>query len=116
MLAKSVFTHLLEPVAKHYLSEIRRTLRPGRAALVTAFLFEKREPALSAVRRSFPWSGPSESVRWRRQLRPVSAVAYERAFFERMVEAAGLRVHWLSPGFFPGSEKLLGQDAVFLGH
>jgi hypothetical protein len=33
-----------------------------------------------------------------------------------MVQAAGLRVQWTSPGYFPGGERLTGQDTLLLGH
>ena len=54
VLAKSLFTHLEREDAAHYLREIRRVLRPGSPALVTAFLFDPTSAALEAVRREFP--------------------------------------------------------------
>jgi ubiquinone/menaquinone biosynthesis C-methylase UbiE len=116
VIAKSVFTHLLEPEARHYLSETRRVLRPGRSAVVTAFLFGRGGPPSEAVRRAFPHGSPTGTVRWRSAMRPTAAVAYDRAIFESFVEAAGLRVQWISFGYFPGSDRLTGQDIVILGH
>ncbi|MGH9369858.1 MAG: class I SAM-dependent methyltransferase [Thermoanaerobaculia bacterium] len=115
ILAKSVFTHLLEPEARHYLAEIRRTLKPGRGAIVTAFLFDATAPELDRVRRAFPFGDSAGCVRWRRRLRPEAAVAYERLFFFSLVEGAGLRVQWVSPGYFPGRQRLTGQDILLLG-
>ncbi len=116
VLAKSVFTHLLAPEASHYLSETCRALKPGSAAVVTAFLFDASAPVLPLVRRAFPFGDRDGLVRWRLRSRPTAAVAYERSLFERMVEAAGLRVQWMSPGYFPGGERLTGQDTLLLGH
>ena len=113
VIAKSVFTHLLPGDAAHYLAEIRRVLRPGKAAVVTAFLFEAER--LDAVARAFPFGGAEEDVRWRLESRPTAAVAYARAFFERMLAEAGLRLQWMSAGYHPGAERLTGQDTLVLG-
>jgi hypothetical protein len=116
ILAKSVFTHLLEPEVHHYLREIRRTLMPGRGAVLTAFLFDRLAPQAATARRAFPFADSSGNVRWRSRLRPTAAVAYDRTYFESLVAAAGIRVQWLSPGYFPGRPRLTGQDIVLLGH
>ncbi|HEY3202163.1 MAG TPA: class I SAM-dependent methyltransferase [Thermoanaerobaculia bacterium] len=116
ILAKSVFTHLLAADAAHYLSEIHRTLQPGRAAVVTAFLFDASAPELAAVSRAFPGADGEGLVRWRSRRRPEAAVAYEKSVFFRMVETAGLRVVWMSAGFFPGAAVPKGQDTLLLGY
>ena len=113
ILAKSVFTHLFEEEARHYLGEIRRTLNPGRAAIVTAFLFDREGTGFPGVVRAFPLG--DDRVRWRSRLRPTSAVAYERSRFFDMVSDGGLRVQWMSAGYFPGSDRLTGQDILLLG-
>ncbi len=113
VIAKSVFTHLLPGDAAHYLAEIRRVLRPGKAAVLTAFLFEPER--LEAVAKTFPFDGAGEGVRWRRKSRPTAAVAYPRALFERMIADAGLRLQWMSAGYHPGAERLTGQDTLVLG-
>ena len=115
VLAKSVFTHLLAPEAAHYLAETGRALKPGSAAVVTAFLFDAAAPEMDLVRRAFPFGDGEGLVRWRLRGRPTAAVAYERPLFERMVTAAGLRVQWMSPGYFPGSARVTGQDTLLLG-
>ncbi len=113
VIAKSVFTHLLAEDATHYLGEIRRVLRPGKAAVVTAFLFAPDR--LVRVQRAFPFGDPSGFVRWRLRSRPTAAVAYAREFFEGMIARAGLRLQWLSEGYHPGEERLTGQDTLLLG-
>ena len=65
VLAKSVFTHLLEEDARRYLEEARRVLRRGGGAIVTAFLFDESGPTLDAVRRLFPRADRGGLVRWR---------------------------------------------------
>ena len=117
VLAKSVFTHLMPSETRRYLSEVHRVLRPGRPAVLTAFLFATDSRTGSGRSRFFRSTDSTGKVRWRSPLRPQSAVAYERDDFVALVEGAGLRVQWLSPGFFPGDvESLSGQDVVILGH
>ena len=117
VLAKSVFTHLLEAEARHYLAEVRRVLRPGRGAVVTAFLYDESGPRLPEVERAFPFSdGRAGALRWRVRSRPSAAVAYGRDLFEAMVSGAGLRVIWMSAGYFPGNAHPTGQDTLVLGH
>jgi len=110
ILAKSVFTHLLDGEARHYLREIRRTLRPERLAVITAFLFDgtRRPPAFPFPRRDSP-------MRWRRRWRVQAGVAFERSYFESLVGDAGLTLRWLIPGYWPGTTSALrGQDILVL--
>ena len=117
VLAKSLFTHLMPDDAARYLSEIRRCLRPGRAAVVTAFLFDPSDaPALGRTRRAFPHASSDGDVRWRFRSRPAAAVAYAGPRFDGLLAAAGLRLQWMSPGFFPGADRLASQDVLLLGH
>jgi hypothetical protein len=55
-------------------------------------------------------------VRWRVRARPSAAVAYAKPFFETLLAGAGLRLSWHSAGWFPGSERLGGQDSLLVGH
>jgi hypothetical protein len=43
-------------------------------------------------------------------------VAWEKRLFESIVVSAGLRLQWLSPGWYPGGDRLDGQDTLLLGH
>lgn len=115
ILAKSLFTHLNREDAAHYLRETRRALAPGRAAVVTAFLFDETGPAMALVRREFPFDDGRGRIRFRSRLRPTAAIAYSRDEFYALVEEAGLRVQWLRPGFFPGASPVTGQDTLLLG-
>jgi len=90
VLAKSVFTHLLERDARHYLGEIRRVLKRGRSAMVTAFLLDTPES-------TFPYGGPD--LWWSIRARPEAAVAYRRSHFFGMVGAAALSVAKTIDGF-----------------
>ncbi len=110
VIAKSVFTHLREEQARHYLREVRRALRPGGRALLTAFLFDgaQRPPA-------FPFPDADAPMRWLRRLRVEAAVAFERAHFERMVAEAGLVQQLAIYGYWPGTATApQGQDVLVL--
>jgi SAM-dependent methyltransferase len=116
VLAKSVFTHLLEADVRRYLGEIRRVLQPGRTAVITAFLFGK--DSLTGRGRSpiFRFGDPRGFARWRWKARPESAIAYERDYFSSMIADAGLRLGWFSQGFWPGdAARFTGQDILFVG-
>jgi SAM-dependent methyltransferase len=117
VLAKSVFTHLLPAEAERYLSEIGRTLRPGSPALLTALLFAPGSRTAMGRSRLFRGGDDSGLVRWRSDMRARSAVAYERGHFETLIRRAGLRMQWLSAGFFPGeAESLAAQEVLVIGH
>ncbi len=110
VVAKSVFTHLLAPEARHYLAETRRVLRPGGHAVVTAFLFDR-----GSGTPVFPFTAGEGSVRWRVRRHPRAAVSYERGLFESMLREARLDVREFVPGFWPGDgASLTGQDTFVL--
>ena len=115
ILAKSVFTHLLEPTVRSYLQETRRALAPGRKALVTAFLFARGSRTDRGASPIFAFGDDRGLVRWRWKARPESAVAYERDHFLGLVAEAGLRVESLCQGFWPGdATRYTGQDILIL--
>jgi SAM-dependent methyltransferase len=116
VLAKSLFTHLFEDEARRYLHETRRALRPGRAAVATAFLYDPERVEELGVGSAFPHAADGGGLRWRSRLRPAAAVAYARTRFVDMIESAGLHVQWHWPGYYPGSGRPTGQDVLLLGH
>jgi len=111
VLAKSVFTHLTAEGARHYLAETRRVLRPGRPAVVTAFLYEAGTPA---VEMAFPHAA-GDGMRVKSRSRPTAAVAWEKSKFISMIEEAGLHLQWHSEGYYPGRERRDAQDVLLLG-
>ena len=111
VLAKSVFTHLARDEARHYLAETRRVLRPGRPAVVTAFLYQAGAPG---VETAFPHPA-GDGTRLKSRARPTAAVAFEKSRFVSMIEEAGLRLQWHSEGFYPGRPRRDAQDVLLLG-
>jgi ubiquinone/menaquinone biosynthesis C-methylase UbiE len=82
VLAKSVFTHLLERDTRHNLAEIARVLKPEGRALVSVFLFEPETET-----PVFKWQAPGSPARFRFKERPEAAVAWPRATFFSWIEA-----------------------------
>lgn len=113
VLAKSLFTHLLQHEARRMLAEIRRALPSGRFAVVTAFLFERGDGERLAS-QYFPFALGSGSLRWRWRARPEAAVAVERLRFLHWIGDAGLEVQRFIPGFWPGAAQPRGQDVLVL--
>jgi SAM-dependent methyltransferase len=95
VLAKSVFTHLLEGQAQHYLQEIRRVLRRGGTALITAFLLDD-----DGASRIFPYGGPD--IWWSVKWRPEAGLAYRREQFLRMAARADLTLNRSIDGYWSG--------------
>ena len=114
VLAKSVFTHLLEDDARRSLAQVRRVLAPGGRAVVTAFTFDPERYGAGPL-PWFPFPGAGEPVRWRRRARPTAAVAYERPRFEALIAESGLALENFVFGFYPGgSAPPIGQDTLVL--
>jgi SAM-dependent methyltransferase len=113
VLAKSVFTHLLELDARQYLREIRRVLAPGGRALLSAFLTPApgQRNGDGTPLYKFPFGG--SPVWWMVDARPTAGVAYEELYFARMLREAGLetlrlmRGYWHGTGIAPNTQDLL---------
>lgn len=113
VIAKSLFTHVLAAETAALLSEIRRVLRPGGRALVTAFLFEGQN--LPGGPPFFRHPEAHAAVRWHQRRWPHAAVAYERSLFEFLAGANGLVPTAFVAGFFPGAAAPpRGQDILVL--
>lgn len=112
VLAKSLFTHLLEETARHYLSEARRCLAPAGLGVITAFVFDGKSGGGAPA---FPYHGADPAIRWRRRSHPDAAVAYDRPLFEEMLSTAGLGISEMLPGFWPGTSRAIrGQDTYIV--
>ncbi len=111
VLAKSLFTHLMEETLRRYLAEMRRCLSETGRGVLTAFVFDGSMPSPPV----FPHYSEDPRIRWRRRARPEAAVAYERGLFEKMLSGAGLKIEEMIPGFWPGaSSRLTGQDTYIV--
>lgn len=102
-LLMSVFTHMLPPTVKQYLSEIARVLRPGGTVLATAFLLDPiSRAAIEAGSSTFGFTHQitDQGVMTNNPAIPEAAIAYPFECFEQLVESSGLT---LSRPVYPGA-------------
>jgi SAM-dependent methyltransferase len=79
--AISVFTHLLEEQAVHYLRELRRVLRDDGIFLGTFFLFEKD---------GYPMMQDFQNALYINHVDPTNAVIFDRQWLQRTARECGL--------------------------
>ena len=83
VLAISVFTHLVESQAVHYLSEVSRILRPDGRFLATWFLFDKQH---------FPMMVEDQNALYTDPVDPTQAVIFDRSWLRGAAREAGLTI------------------------
>lgn len=111
----SVFTHMLPPEVRHYLSEIRRVLRPSGRCLMTFFLLDAESIGAVAdgrTKRKFAHEG--DGYRFDVRGRPEAAVAYREEDARSFIEGAGLTLDGpIRHGRWRGrAHAAAGQDVV----
>ncbi len=91
--ATSLFTHLMLADAAHYLSEVKRVLRPGGRCLLTFFVLTPEALAeIEAGRVSLDFRDPIEGGRTIDPREPEAATAFEVPALEGMFDDAGLEL------------------------
>jgi SAM-dependent methyltransferase len=88
VIAHSVFTHLLEPHAEFYLSEVARILSPTGVFYSTWFLFDKR---------LFPMMQDFQHALYINDLHPTNAVIFDRAWLKGAARRNGLTIYSAFP-------------------
>jgi SAM-dependent methyltransferase len=83
VVAHSVFTHVIEEAALHYLAECARILSPGGALVSTWFLFDKRP---------FPMMQSFQNALYINTNDPSNAVIFDREWLRAATAEAGLVV------------------------
>ncbi len=120
VVAHSVFTHVVEDAALHYLRECARILAPGGRLLSTWFLFEKS---------GFPMMQDFQNALYIAYNDPTNAVIFDRTWLVAAAEEAGLVVtvvtppalrgfHWtisLEPGATAGPPAAFPEDTAPVG-
>jgi SAM-dependent methyltransferase len=86
--AWSIFTHLIEAQAEHYLHECARVLRPDGVLQTTWFLFDKAD---------FPMMQDFQNALYINTLDPTNAVIYDRAWLRAKAREAGLVMFRMFP-------------------
>lgn len=115
-LAKSLFTHLVEDEAAHYFRELRRVLKPGARALVSAFLLDEQTGTREGPPPAYDFAFGGERARWLVEHRPAAGIAFRRAVFLDLCAAAGLRVDRVIEGYWRGGSGAApnAQDLLVL--
>jgi SAM-dependent methyltransferase len=98
VLAISVFTHLVEYQAVHYLDEVARVLRDDGGFVASWFLFDKR---------AFPVLQPYMNALFVSDVDPAYAVIYDRQWLLDTTGKLGLRLTRVVPPAIRGFQWLL---------
>jgi SAM-dependent methyltransferase len=113
----SVFTHLTLEDMLYYLGQIKRLLRPGGKALITAFLVtplrqEALEKGLTRPVFAPPYHWPYYTAN---PAHPMAAVAVAEDYFSGMVQYFGLEhAHPVVYGNWAGEQSAVFQDITVL--
>jgi SAM-dependent methyltransferase len=98
VVASSVFTHVVEPVALRYLSECARILEPDGMMVTTWFLFDKRFFPMMHEQQNALYINPDD---------PTNAVIFDRAWLYAALDAVGLVIGSAEPPGFRGHQWTL---------
>jgi SAM-dependent methyltransferase len=98
VLAWSVFTHLRESQAPHYLGECARVLAPGGVVRSTWFLFDKA---------GFPMMQTFQNALYVNERDLTNAVIFDRAWLQALVTRCGLVISAATPPTVRGFAWLL---------
>jgi SAM-dependent methyltransferase len=96
--AWSVFTHLVEAHARHYLAEVERVLREDGYFHSTWFLFDKTE---------FPMMQEFQNALYINDVDPTNAVIFDRRWLLEAVASLGLKVVAATPPVLRGYQWVL---------
>jgi SAM-dependent methyltransferase len=115
--ATSIFTHLLEADATHYLAECARVLAPGGRLLATFFVLDDTSRALIAEGRSgLPFLDTDARVAILDEALPEEAVAYDDEWVFEALRHNGLEFAGLHPGSWSGREESVSFQDLVVAH
>jgi SAM-dependent methyltransferase len=118
VVATSVYTHLLEHEADHYLAESARVLAEGGRLFATFFLLDAVSRAkIAAGEAGLPFLDAGGHVAVVSDELPEEAVAYDAGWVAERLAAHGLEPIELRPGTWSGRDDGLSlQDIVVARH
>jgi len=114
VVATSVFTHLLEADATHYVAECARVLAPGGRLFATFFLLTDSSRALiEEGKAGLAFTDIDQRVAILDEALPEEAVAYDDEWVFEALRTNGLQLDAEHPGSWSGhSEPVSFQDIV----
>ena len=117
VIATSVYTHLLEDEADHYLAESARVLAPGGRLFATFFVLDaaSRE-RIAAGEAGLPFLDPDGHVAVVSEDLPEEAVAYDAAWITERLEAHRLEQRQIRPGTWSGRQDGLSFQDIVVAH
>jgi SAM-dependent methyltransferase len=112
----SVFTHMLLPEVRHYVSEISRVLRPGGTCMLTFFLLNPEAgQAIRAGRAEHRFEYEGDGFRYDSAEVPERAVAYREDEMLALLAEAGMSLRApIEYGRWADRPGWCGQDVVVL--
>jgi SAM-dependent methyltransferase len=117
VLATSVFTHLLESDATHYVAECERVLAPGGRLFATFFLLNDTSRALMAEGEAgLTFLDVDERLAILDESLPEEAVAYDDEWVFETLRGNGLELIGLHPGSWSGREEFVSFQDIVVAH
>ena len=117
VIATSVFTHLLETDATHYLAECERVLVPGGRLFATFFLLNDTSRALMADGRAgLQFLDVDERLAILDESLPEEAVAYDDEWVFETLRANGMELTGLHPGSWSGRDEHVSFQDIVIAH
>jgi SAM-dependent methyltransferase len=115
--ATSVFTHLLEADATHYLAECARVLAPGGRFLATFFLLNDTSRALIAAGKAgLEFLDVDQRVAILDEAVPEEAVAYDDEWVFEALRHNGLELSGMHPGSWSGRDEFVSFQDIVVAH
>lgn len=117
VLLVSVFTHMVAPAVRHYLSEVHRVLRPGGRCLCSWYLLNDESSRLLAAGRSNEaFDCEAEDGLAQSAATAESLIAFRESSVRNWLEASGFVVPRRFPGRWCGRDDYLSyQDILIAG-
>jgi SAM-dependent methyltransferase len=117
VLATSVFTHLLEADATHYLAECERVLAPGGRLFATFFLLNDTSRALMKEGKAgMTFLDVDERLAILDEALPEEGVAYDDEWVFETLRANGMELVGLHPGSWSGREQHVSFQDIVVAH
>jgi SAM-dependent methyltransferase len=115
--ATSVFTHLLESDATHYLAECARVLAPGGRFLATFFLLNDTSRALiTEGHAGLGFLDVDQRVAILDEAVPEEAVAYDDEWVFEALRHNGLELSGMHPGSWSGRDEFVSFQDIVVAH